>query len=903
MEIELVLGCLALVLAAAGAVGGIGWMVSRGRARRTAEAAEARLQRLERQVAELAARLTAMAGSGAAADSAGSEATAPGDARLPPRSGAASTPAAGPRPHPPSPPSAPPGPATGTAPPADPWWSGLEENLGARLPVWLGAVALALAGAFLVKYSVDQGWIGPPVRVGLGAGFGCALLAGARLLRRPAERIAAALAAAGVAVLYAAFLAAVHLYGLLPAAAGFALMALTTAAAVALSLVHGPIVAVVGLVGGFLTPYWLRAGDPDPKRLFAYLLLLHAAVVAVSRRRAWSGLSAASLVAAFLWVWTFLAGSFEPGDGPWMQLFLLVALGAWGASALPAAAGEQGAAAPRRPLTVWAAALAALLTVGAITSVEGFGALEWGLLGLLAGGLLLLDRYVSGFADLSWLAAAVVAVLLAGWAFGLDARPGELGGFLVTVLAMGALFAGGGWAAMWGARRPGRWAALAAAAGLVLPVVAWWGWRTARPAAEPWLPWSGVALLLAALFTVAALPPLVRRSTPGMETAAAALAVAATAQLTWAAALGLEREVLSVAWALEVPALAWLAGRFRLPVLVRLAALLAAAAAVRLLLNPWLLDAVTGEPPLFNTLLWTFGAALLAFAAAAALLDAAPARELAGAPGLAGSLRWGVLALLLALVTWEVLHAFAPAAGLLAAGRGIREAAAVAVAWLVVGIAVLAAAGRRPAALGTAGGFGSLLVVSLGLAAALLGPGLALNPVWHGEPVGAAPVANHLLWIYGGPALLAVLALRLQRQPALRRSTSLVAGSWSVAALLLLFALVSLEVLQAFRGSLLTAAPARPFAEGWALSVAWLLLGTALLVAGIARGHRLLRGAALAVTGLAAVKVFLFDVARLGDLYRVLSFLGLGLSLLLLAWLYQRFVFRPAAAEPAPPAA
>jgi uncharacterized membrane protein len=781
--------------------------------------------------------------------------------------------------------------------------------------VWLGAVALALAGAFLVKYSVDQGWIGPPVRVGLGAGFGCALLAGARLLRRPAERIAAALAAAGIAVLYAAFLAAVHLYGLLPAAAGFALMALTTAAAVALSFVHGPIVAVVGLVGGFLTPYWLRAGDPDPKRLFAYLLLLHAAVVAVSRRRAWSGLSAASLLAAFLWVWAFLAGSFEPGDGPWMQLFLLVALGAWGASALPAAAGEEGAAAPRRPLTVWAAALAALLTVGAITSVEGFGALEWGLLGLLAAGLLLLDRFVPGFAEISWLAAAVVAVLLAGWAFGLDARPGELGRFLVTVAALGGLFAGGGWAAMWGSRRPGRWAALAAAAGLALPVVAWWGWRTARPEAEPWLAWSGVALLLAALFTVAALPPLLRRAAPGMEAATAALAVAATAHLTWSAALGLEREVLTVAWALEVPALAWLAGRFRLPVLVRLAALLAAAAAVRLLLNPWLLDAAIGEPRLFNTLLWTFGAAILAFAVATALLDAGPARDLDGAAGLAASLRWGVLALLLALLTWEVLHAFAPAAGLLAPERGIREAAAVALAWLLLGTAVLAAAGRRPAVLGTAGGLGSRLVVTLGLAAALLGPGLALNPLWRGEPVGTSPVVNHLLWIYGGPALLAVIALRLQRphegplreerSPALRLYSSFAVGFWSVAALLLLFALVSLEVLQAFRGPLLTTAPGRPYAEGWALSVAWLLLGTALLVAGIVRGHRLLRGAALAVTGLAAVKVFLFDVARLGDLYRVLSFLGLGLSLLLLAWLYQRFVFRPAAAEPppAPPAA
>ena len=59
----------------------------------------------------------------------------------------------------------------------------------------------------------------------------------------------------------------------------------------------------------------------------------------------------------------------------------------------------------------------------------------------------------------------------------------------------------------------------------------------------------------------------------------------------------------------------------------------------------------------------------------------------------------------------------------------------------------------------------------------------------------------------------------------------------------------------------------------------------------VSRG-RLLRMASLLVMLLAAGKVFLFDVGRLGDLYRVLSFLGLGVSLLLIAYLYQRFVFR-----------
>lgn len=44
---------------------------------------------------------------------------------------------------------------------------------------------------------------------------------------------------------------------------------------------------------------------------------------------------------------------------------------------------------------------------------------------------------------------------------------------------------------------------------------------------------------------------------------------------------------------------------------------------------------------------------------------------------------------------------------------------------------------------------------------------------------------------------------------------------------------------------------------------------------------------------LTAAKVFLFDMAALTGLWRALSSLGLGLSLVAVGWLYQRFVFPP----------
>ena len=64
-----------------------------------------------------------------------------------------------------------------------------------------------------------------------------------------------------------------------------------------------------------------------------------------------------------------------------------------------------------------------------------------------------------------------------------------------------------------------------------------------------------------------------------------------------------------------------------------------------------------------------------------------------------------------------------------------------------------------------------------------------------------------------------------------------------------------------------------------------------MLVAGIVTRGSVLRYGSAAVMLLAVAKVFLVDLAHLQDLYRVFSLFGLGVSLMLLAYLYQRFVF------------
>ena len=108
---------------------------------------------------------------------------------------------------------------------------------------------------------------------------------------------------------------------------------------------------------------------------------------------------------------------------------------------------------------------------------------------------------------------------------------------------------------------------------------------------------------------------------------------------------------------------------------------------------------------------------------------------------------------------------------------------------------------------------------------------------------------------------------------------------------LLFFTFITLSVRQFFRGSILFLGQATNV-EIYTYSAAWLLFGIVLLIIGIIKQDKMIRFASLCVMMLAVLKVFLFDVSELQDLYRVFSFFGLGLCLIGLSYFYARFVFR-----------
>ena len=757
----------------------------------------------------------------------------------------------------------------------------LEESLGARLPVWIGAIAIALAGAFLVKYSFDQGWVGPGVRVTLGALLGVAALGGGEWLRSRSESIAAGLSAAGIAVLYASTLAAGELYGFIPPLAAFALMALVTATAVALSIRQGPIIAAIGLIGGFATPMLIQAGDTSPIRLFSYLFIVEIGLLVVSDRRRWWAISAATMAAAFGWVLLWLSSGSDPTDGPILLLFLLFSAAAFlvGAARSPVPTDDDSGLA--QPWLAWVAAGVGLVLSGVVLDAGGYRLLDWALIGLIGAGSLVAGRLRQEWAGIPWFAAVLGAFLLWSW----QSTPPTLASpermRLMTTAAFGALYAIGAYASLWGARKPWAWAALSGASTVGYLLVAYGvSDRDVSP-----VPWGVVALGLAAVGIAAAWPVVSRRERiEGGNETLAALAAAVTTLIALAIPMELSREWIGVAWALESVAVVLIAERLGVKQVRWLAWPIAAMVGARLLINPYVIGYPIGERPILNWLLYGYGVPIVAFVTAAMLAARDDDERLAEA------LKWLSLALGLWLISLQVHHLFSPDD----MGRVIQtfgEGSTYAWIWLAYALALWRAARRWPDRVLERGG---VIIAVLGLVAFLAGQllgrnplldyDLASGPLWVGE----RPILNWLILAYAFPAALsAALAFEAQRISSGQKLRALFAGS----AMLGSFMLLTLEIRQFFQGAVLEISGSiTSFAERSTYSIAWILFSAALLALGINRGWKTARYGALAVMLLSVVKVFLYDIGNLGGLYRVGSFLGLGASLFGIAWLYQRYV-------------
>lgn len=890
----------------------------------------------------------------------------------------------------------------------------IEEVLAGKVFVWIGAVALVLTAAFLLKLGFDRGIITEPVRV-IGAGvFGLALWCVGEWARTRVALIGQVLCGAGVAVLYATVLAGHNLYGLFGAHGGaiaFVLMALITAAAVLLSLRHGPAVAVLGMIGGFMLPPVLSMGFTGPTGgMVLYLLALEVGILAVTGRRGWFGISALTLGFTVLWS----VGYTLIGDSAYQRtLTAMLVVGTAVAYLVQTARlhRDPGATRGTRMQVLGmsiAAVCSAVVVVAMQTHAGGFMPNDLWMLGLLAAGTVVLARLDGRYRYIPFVVMGLsLMVLLSGaGAAGLNPTPTRAS-LTATAVGYGALFMLGGYVCLWRSDHRRVFTLLSVLAGpayLATVVIlhhqamgwreAWWPYTLGlaglyaagawpmlrgRRAVDDWpisaLLLTSYVLACAALMQglnhpriavclslVAAAAALVDRRlfvrpllVASYVTAACAalwlvipgpfmieirgavvlntllpvytLAALGFGLIAWCAdRAGEARAGRNLTW-LTVGTLAvllilmtrdgfhperfttpgfdlyewstyacvlmlsamgglWLAGRFRIEAVREAAVCVGGIGAVAGLFG----GLVTGNP------LWddsAEGGAMLALGLvglyvvpAALMVLLARRRALDEQPQLRSALRVMAVTLVAVFAGLQVRNAF-HTDDLHAHALGMFECVTAAVVWMVLGVAFQLASwlSPEPVVLRRAG----KAVFGLGLATTLIGNVLVLNPLWTDNSVGSTPVLNGL-WLLYGPGVigLALLARRWRKSGEVELAK--VAG---FAAIGLGFMVISLFVRQAFSGDGVLLIDGRPnIAERYGYSLAWVLFGGVLLVAGVFTRLDTLRYGSLAALLIAVGKVFLIDTASLENLYRVFSFFGLGVTLVGLGYLYQRLVFR-----------
>ncbi len=750
----------------------------------------------------------------------------------------------------------------------------LEEALGPRLALWVGAVALAFAAAFLVHYSWKMGWFTPTLRVLSGLVMGIVLLGLGVRLKKRTERIAAALTAAGVADIYICLWAAASVWNLIPAWLGFAFLAAATAGAILLSLHQGQIVLALGLLGGYAAPLLVPSIHPRPEVLFPYLFLLCLGILAVTLHRKWILPAAASFAFQATWAAYWIQARFLPPDSPWVGSFLLLSTLAF---LLPSTSGKDTPAwgSPFGPYLGRGAALGGgIFLLGILWVRSGFAPAVWILLLILCGQALLLAS--RGGIPESWIAWGAMLVQAGALLLWEEWRHGPGPGRLVLYAGgTGLFFAACSYLLLWRSPRPMALSALVSAAALSYFMVLYVHFHGEGYFHHWWEAEAGLGLLLAA----AAFPLYKKRKVlPQGDYALAGLAWGAVAGFCAALPMATSGIYITLGWALAVPILAHLDLGLEIPSFRYASAILGVFTGVRLLANRFVLLYPLEKGSFFNWIFFGYGLSALFF------LETRRVLGKRGAPGLSRSFLAGAVLFLFYLVTLQVRHFFHPL-GLAYGGFLMSEWASYSSAWLFLGLLLLLWHRLRPDPVLERGGKAAAV---LGLLAAALAQGIFFNPLWTGDPVGRLPILDLLLFLYGVPWILCLLLARVL--PSLPGKASL-ATAFRAGALVFSFLLLNLEVRHWFHGPFL-GGPSTGGGENYAYSAAWALYGLLLLGLGIRRGSPFLRVASLGAMALTVFKVFLFDTSRLGGLYRVFSFLCLGVSLFLLAWLYQKFVFR-----------
>lgn len=202
-----------------------------------------------------------------------------------------------------------------------------EALIGGKILNLIGALALIIGAGFFLQYAFENDWITESIRVLFGFTAGIILLfAGGYFYKKDFQIFSQGLVGAGIAILYLSVYSSFNFYHLIPAAAAFILMGAVTVISFYQAIKYNSqAVSLLGLAGGFLTPFLLGGGWINQASLFSYLALLAGGLLFVSyKKREWYFIEPLTLLAVYIIFFTWFDQQYERNDFIYSLLFLIL---------------------------------------------------------------------------------------------------------------------------------------------------------------------------------------------------------------------------------------------------------------------------------------------------------------------------------------------------------------------------------------------------------------------------------------------------------------------------------------------------------------------------------------------------------------------------------------------------
>ncbi|WP_417594843.1 DUF2339 domain-containing protein [Oceanospirillum sp.] len=787
-----------------------------------------------------------------------------------------------------------------------PWFDRLKKSVQQHWMIWLGGICVGLAGVFMVGYSIEQGILGPMARIVLSLLVGLALHGLAEYLHRTRGQntIFASLAGGASIILYSALFATFRLFPDVSPLLVFAGMALTSFATMALALRQGPVLAALGMLGGYIVPLLINTGSGEIELALVYSTILTFfslwLISYVERRWLWIGVIVGSLL---WWLASLAATPMEGARSLYLlviaYLFLAVPRFDWTLKQIDWPEDHQSTV---KDLWQWLKNLKdAEFRRSQLNKLRQSTAWFQGILLLLATLAQAWSLWIEGVADASPISLLLLPALLILVA---AQRPlftllpvialvttilaallplltelhdqavletvsyGVQYGLIVRFILLSLLFSG---TAIWLLRQryplPAYWAGMGALTPIALLSTAYYALNSFT---DEWV-WGSVAVAVSIAYLLL-MRWAVNRNQPYYSDAFKVV-ITASAHLSLAllAVIWLADATLTVALAAQLVSLSWLQRRYQLTYMPWVIRVVLSVVVLRLTLNPWLLTYSNDS----HWSLWTYGGSTL-FAALAAWLMQSDIKMRA----------WlqGATAHLLILTIAAELRYWLYDGDIFISEYSFLEASLNTLIWGGAAAVYLyrARTGQHLTRLYE-------VLAGVHLTAAIVNYGvfvlLAGNPLWSdAADISTDPIFNLLLLSYGVPTLVGLALWRLL-PVRFARFAILFAG-----ANLLLF--VSMEVRHLWQTGEMHLYRDTSNGELYTYSVVWLLMASAALLIGSWRQQLSLYKAGMGLLLVVVAKLFLVDMSDLTGLWRVASFMGLGLALLALAWLHQRLNHR-----------